>query len=464
MMKNMTLSNVALCTNGYYYGSEKDRDICIGSVTSDSRKATKNSLFVPLKGNNADGHDFIDNVVTGGGFTLSEKKLTQEYEPYILVEDCSKAIKDIAAFYRQQLDIKVVSVIGSVGKTTSKEMVYSVLSQKYNTLKTEGNFNNELGLPLTVFRLEEEHKMAVLEMGISDFGEMSRLAKVARPDALVFTNVGPCHLENLIDLAGVLKAKSEVFEYMPQDAPIVVNGDDEYLRKIEHIYNRKPYYYCMKDESYAVLKNMGVDNERICRASNINISDAGCASFDMTIAEDTISISLSVAGTHQIMNAMAAALIGKVYGLSKEMIVSGLEGAKTISGRSNIIKSGDFSIIDDCYNANPISMKASIDMLSTLNGRKIAVLGDMGELGKDEMKLHYEVGKYAAGKKIDALFLCGPLSEEIKKGASEIKNIYHFTDKEELIARLKEYIRQGDNVLVKASHFMGFDEIVNKIQ
>ena len=229
-MKNLTLEHIARACNGSYHGSEAQANQEVQSIFTDSRKAAKGGLFVPIKGARVDAHDFINQVMEAGALaTLSEKDLGETNFPYIKVESSLQAVKDIAEFYLKQLEIPVVGITGSVGKTSTKEMIAAVLGQKYNVLKTQGNFNNELGLPLTVFGLRAEHQIAVLEMGISDFGEMHRLAKIARPDTCVITNIGLCHLEFLKSRDGILKAKTEIFDFLKEDGHVILNGDDDKL-------------------------------------------------------------------------------------------------------------------------------------------------------------------------------------------------------------------------------------------
>ena len=229
-MKNLTLEHIADACHGIYIGPEEARNICVTAITSDSRKVEEGCLFVPIVGARADGHTFISQVMeAGAGCTLSEKELGDVSFPYIKINSSLQAVKDIAAYYLEQLQIPVIGITGSVGKTSTKEMIAAVLEQKYRVLKTQGNFNNELGLPLTVFRLRDEDEIAVLEMGISDFNEMHRLAAIAKPNTCVITNIGTCHLENLGDRDGVLKAKTEVFDPLKPNATVILNGDDDML-------------------------------------------------------------------------------------------------------------------------------------------------------------------------------------------------------------------------------------------
>ena len=242
-MKNLTLENITKVCNGTYHGPQEKLQEEVTAITTDSRKVEKGGLFVPVVGERVDAHRFIPQVMEAGALaTLSERVLEGADYPYIQVESSLQAVKDIAEFYLEQLDIPVVGITGSVGKTSTKEVIASVLKEKYRTLKTQGNFNNELGLPLTVFRLRDEDEIAVLEMGISDFGEMTRLAKIAKPDTCVITNIGTCHLENLGDRDGVLKAKTEIFKYVKKN--IVLNGDDDKLSTVNDRERRVPEIPC----------------------------------------------------------------------------------------------------------------------------------------------------------------------------------------------------------------------------
>ncbi|MDD3219093.1 MAG: UDP-N-acetylmuramoyl-tripeptide--D-alanyl-D-alanine ligase [Lachnospiraceae bacterium] len=450
-MKNLTLEHIAEACDGQYYGDEDKKQQCITSVTTDSRMVETGALFVPIVGARADGHDFIEAVMEAGALcTLSEVKLGRVDFPYIKVKSTLQAVKDLAEYYLEQLDIPVVGITGSVGKTSTKEMIAAVLEQKYQVLKTQGNFNNELGLPLTVFRLRESDEVAVLEMGISDFGEMSRLAKIAKPDITVITNIGTCHLENLEDRNGVLKAKTEVFDYMKSDGITILNGDDDKLNTIEEVHGKVPVFfgkgeqntYCATD-----IVNRGM-NGTICQIHTPS------GEFAATI---------QIPGEHMVMNALAAAAIGERLGLTKEQIAKGIASCEALGGRNHIIRANGLTVLDDCYNANPMSMRSGIDVLANTQGRKVAILGDMGELGSDERKLHYEVGVYLEKADIDLLIAVGPLAKEMVFGAKSINTdnkIQYYQTKEDLINSLDEIIEPGDSILVKASHFMGFDEIV----
>lgn len=322
------------------------------------------------------------------------------------------------------------------------------------------NFNNEIGLPLTIFRLSEEDEVAVLEMGISDFNEMHRLGAIARPDICVITNIGLCHLENLGSRDGILKAKTEIFEHLNGTGTVILNGEDDRLSTVENVNGKVPVFYgkseknqCGKENCIYVteIRNLGLDGMK--------------AVFHFP--ECTKEVEIPIPGEHNVLNALAGACVGMELGLDVEQICAGIKKAQTIGGRTNLIHANDMLIIDDCYNANPVSMRASIDVLTQAKGRMIAVLGDMGELGADEKRLHYEVGAYAASRGLDALFCCGELSKELAKGAeehSETMEIFYFATKEELLLHLKSYLKKGDTILVKASHFMEFPDIVRSLQ
>lgn len=454
-MKNLTLENLAAACGGQYRGQEAQKKICVSDIITDSRKVSPGCLFIPIKGIRADGHDFIGQVISqGAAAVLSEKNLGQTDFPYIQVQSSLQAIQDIGEYYLQQLGIPVVGIAGSVGKTSTKEMTAAVLGQKYRVLKTEGNYNNELGLPLTIFRLREEDQMAVLEMGISDFGEMHRLARIARPDTCILTNIGWCHLENLKDRDGILRAKSEIFDYLKPDAHILLNGDDDKLATIEEVKGIRPVRFGLEEANDIwadQLENQGLKGIR-CRIHT---------------PSGTFSVLIPMPGRHMVYNALAGTAAGLTYGLSLEEIKKGIESYTSISGRFHIIENGRYTIIDDCYNANPVSMKASLQVLQEGLGRRVAVLGDMGELGADEVKLHEEVGTYAASLHLDALYCAGPLCASLAEAAKKAgtgMEIRHFEDRTQLMKQLPELLKEGDTILVKASHFMEFDAIVALLQ
>ncbi|MGN0337310.1 MAG: UDP-N-acetylmuramoyl-tripeptide--D-alanyl-D-alanine ligase [Lachnospiraceae bacterium] len=467
-MKGMTLERMAQACNARLCGApmdQKRQETPAAGIVTDSRQVKENFVFVALPGERVDGHDFIPQVFEAGALAVvCEREPEQATGVCLLVESSKEALKKLAALYLDELAIPVVGITGSVGKTSTKEMIASVLSQKYCVHKTAGNFNNEIGLPLTVFGLREEHEVAVLEMGISDFGEMSRLAAVARPKVSVITNIGICHLENLGTRDGILKAKTEVFDYLRDDATVVLNGDDDKLCTVAAVQGKAPVFYGMGE---ALPVGAAYEKKSIFADAVENKGLRGI-DFDLHLPEKTHRVHVTIPGEHNVYNAMAAAAVGLALGLSEQEICTGIEAARTIGGRTNLIEAHDYLVIDDCYNANPVSMKAALDVLTQGEGRTIAVLGDMGELGTDEKKLHYEVGAYVAEKHIAWLFAAGELSRELVRGVEEYPDFttqydYFGTDVDALCRRVCEFAQPGDTILVKASHFMDYPRIVKAL-
>ncbi len=451
-MKPITLQEVAMACCGTLHGNP---DAVITSIVTDSRKAGKGSLFAAIKGARVDGHRFIPAVAEQGAVcVLCEEKPDTDIA-YIKVESTLVALKGIAEYYRSLFTIPFIGITGSVGKTSTKEFISAVLAQKYNVHKTGGNFNNELGVPITLFGLEEEHEVAVIEMGISGFGEMTRLSKMVRPDICVITNIGYCHLENLGDRDGVLRAKTEMFQYLSADGTIILCHDDDKLRTVTDYHGIRPTFYGTGNDEY--------------RAENITekgLDGIGCTLIHRSRTDDPddnarIDVTIPTMGRHNVLNALCAMAVGTQLGLTPEEIKRGLESFENVGSRNHIIKTDTLTIIDDCYNANPTSTKAGLDTLSKLSGRKIAILGDMKELGADEIALHREVGAYAKEVGIDMLVAVGPLSEATAEGYG--KGAYYYPTVERCIDRLKRYLLPGDTILVKASHSMRFERIVEAL-
>lgn len=473
-MKNMTLKAITAACGGTYFGDEASAEKEVSSVVIDSRKVKKDSLFVAIRGARVDGHNFIWQTIDAGALcALSEKNLGDVSFPYILVESCTQALRDLAEHYRRSLDIKVVGITGSVGKTSTKEMIASVLEQKYNVLKTAGNFNNEIGVPLTIFNIREEHEIAVLEMGINHFGEMTRLTKMARPDICVITNIGVAHMELLGSRDGILKAKTEIFQYMNPEGTIILNGDDDKLITCVPENGIKPIYFGLQDSTSYHAEQ---------------IESKGLRGTDATFItpKSKFTAHISIPGEHMVHNALAGIAVGYALGMNDDEIKTGIEALKPLAGRNHLIETDTYTIIDDCYNANPISMKASIDVLANAGtqnsppdcltactaARTVAILGDMGELGAQEKEMHYDVGSHTAKAGINALVCIGTLSAEIARGAAETTDIssknrielYHYEDKTAFFANMDNILQKGDTILVKASHAMGFEEIVEKLK
>ena len=332
-------------------------------------------------------------------------------------------------------------------------MVASVLSAKFHVLKTSGNYNNEIGLPLTVLSIEEDHEIAVLEMGIEDFGEMRLLAGIAKPDICVLTNIGQSHLEKLGTRDGILRAKTEMFEFRDPNGPIFLNGDDDKLSTVKDVNGTKPMFFGFDASFYS---------------HPVKMDFKGLAGTDVTIDVNgkTIDAHISMIGKHNVANACVASAVGDYLGMTCDEIKKGLEAASTIAGRSNLIALKDGFLIDDCYNAAPTSMRAAIDTLCLASGRKVAILGDMFELGSDEEKMHYEIGEYAAEKSIDKLVLIGKLAKNYYDGAKSkggCSEMLYFATLDEALDNVATLMSHGDTVLLKASNGMKFSTLKEKL-
>lgn len=461
-MKDMTLDAMAKACHGQLCGANTMQYLNARGIVIDSRMVQDDDVFVAIKGERTDGHRYIEQVFADGALAVVTEQPLTIPKPYILVKSTRQALKDLAAYYVSRLDVKVVGISGSVGKTSTKEMIASVLSQKYQVHKTEGNYNNEIGLPLTIFKLQESHQVAVLEMGISDFGEMHRLAAIARPNIAVLTNIGLSHLKTLGSREGILKAKTEMFEHLQDGACVVLNGDDDLLCGITQVQEKPPVFYGIGKSRPQTAR---YDSKQVYAD---DIENLGLQGIRLTIhlADDAMQVRIPIPGEHNVYNALAAAAVGRQLGLTNDEIKAGIENARTINGRTNLIETRNMTVIDDCYNANPLSMKASIDVLATALGRTVAVLGDMGDLGQDERSLHYEVGRHLAQKGIDILFCAGTLSHETARAVREHNPscaVYEFEARDDMLKELLPFLQEGDSVLVKASHFMKYAEVVEAI-
>lgn len=461
-MRGMTLERMAAACGARLIGAADGDTREVAGVVIDSRKVKKDFLFVALPGARVDGHDYIPEVFEKGAMAAISERELDAPGPYLLVNSSKEAMQKIAAYYLTQLSIPVVGITGSVGKTSTKEMIASVLSQKYRVHKTEENHNNDIGLPLTVFGLRDGHEVAVLEMGISDFGEMSCLAGIARPDVAVITNIGMCHLKDLGDRDGVLRAKTEVFDYLKEGAAVVLNGDDDKLCTIGQVQGKKPCFYGMGE----ALPAGAVYGEKNIFADGIENHGLDGIDFQLHLPASVHRVHVIVPGEHNVYNAMAAAAVGLAMGLSEKEICAGIEAARTIDGRTNLVPVRDYLVIDDCYNANPMSMRAALDVLAQAKGRTIAVLGDMGDLGTEELQMHYDIGAYAAEKQLDVLFAAGERAKELVRGVTDHTQqtkVFYFTTPQELEKALVPFVQAGDTVLVKASHFMEYPRIVKAL-
>ena len=442
-MKDLTPDVILRLTGGQIRGSVPEGEIA--AVTTDSRTVEPGCLFAAIPGARVDGHDFIRQAAEKGAVCVLCQRFADADICQIKVPDTLAALRTVAAWYRGRFAIPVVGVTGSVGKTTAKEMIAAVLAQKFDTLKTEKNYNNELGVPLTLFRLRERHQAAVVEMGISGFGEMRRLTGMVRPDIGVYTLIGDAHLEFLGDRPGVLRAKGEMVEGMGPEAAVIANGDDELLR--EHDFGRR-----------TVLFGQGGN----CHVRAADIEANGTEGMRCTIlaGKRRIPVTIPAFGDHMIYAALMGAAVGLELGLTDAEIADGIAAYETVGSRGRVRRAGDVTILDDCYNANPTSTRSAIESLTRLPGRHVAILGDMRELGPTGPALHREIGRFAA-ERCDAVIACGPEAKQIASGAGT--DALWFPAPEELIPALDTLVAAGDAVLVKASRAMGFEKIVNAL-
>ena len=452
-MERISLHQIATAVHGQLIG-DVGGEATVASVCTDSRKIDRESLFIPLVGEKFDGHDYIASALEGGAVAaITARAVTQPIpgKSYILVEDTQTALGELASWYRSQFDSPVVAVTGSVGKTTTKDMVAAVLGEKYHVLKTDGNFNNNIGLPMTIFRLERTHEIAVLEMGMNHMGEIDYLTRIARPDVAIITNVGDAHIENMGCRENTLKAKAEIFAGMTGKGVAVLNGDDPLLRTLEGELEQE-ILWCGGGEDCAW---------RVTELEEHWSDHMVCV---MNTPTTTWSQEIPGLGAHMIYPASMAAAVGRMYGVSDEQITRGILLFEPTKMRMAILHRGDnITILNDTYNANPQSMRAAVDILSKQNcAWRIAVLGDMLELGDLGPALHQGVGQFLRAAGIDCLITVGKLGEYIADGAEGGHVIIHrCSNQAEAQIALNGAVRPGSTILVKASRGMQFEHLVD---
>lgn len=432
------------------------RPVDITAVVTDSRKVQPGCVFVCFPGARVDGHDFAETAYKAGAeYVIANHPVEGVPEDHLVVTPSSHmAMLRMASNYRTLFSPLMIGVTGSVGKTTTKEFCYAVLSAFGNTLKTEGNQNNEIGLPNTLFRLEDATEYAVVEMGMSALGEIARLTRTARPSAGIITMIGVSHLENLGSRENILKAKLEICQGLPDGAPLVLNGDDELLRSAALPARLKPAWFS--------LKATGAD---VC-AADIRDEKDGTA-FTLRDAEHgDFAVHIPTQGLHTVSDALAAYAAATRLGLDPARAAAALSDYKTTGMRQNIVQHGGITFIEDCYNASPDSMRAALDILQRQipgpGGRRIAVLGDMLELGTASEQAHRQTGEWAADV-VDLLLAVGPNSTAMAEAAGEKVTTLHCQNTQEVVEYLRSYLRPGDVVLAKASHAMQFEEMLHSL-
>lgn len=482
----ISIRQILRACDGSFFGEEALLDSEITSFVKDSREIVPGCAYLAITGERADGHDFIKTSFEKGAYLCIGEKAyeTGQGEAYIMTDSSVEALGKIASSYMAELDIPIVGITGSVGKTGTKEMIASVLASSLKVSKTIGNHNNEIGLPLTCLETPKDAKVSVLEMGISAEDEMDYLTGIVQPKVAVLTNIGVSHMEILGSKQGIYNEKIKIAKALPGDGLLVINGDDEFLATVDN-----------KDiDTAADIIRFGFESTNDYYAADIRSDGLLGSSFTIygiKSAPGGLKAALKLPGRHLILNALAAAAVGDYFGISPENIASGLLNAGTIAGRMNIIKANDITIIDDSYNASPVSMKAAIEALSEVPGRKICVLGDMFELGDESKQMHYDVGRFAAKKGVSVLFVCGEKSVDIAKGALGVNidadlescvqdeyievmmtdpdalvvpQFYIYKDNEEMIKKIREVLKPGDTVLIKASNSMRFYEVAEALK
>ncbi len=456
-MQSMTLDEILKAVNGTLLNSIDKKEV--NGISTDGRTLKPGDLYIPIIGERFDGHGFIDQAVEKGTIAcFTEKKnYFNKNTNMILVKDTLKALHDLALHYRKKFHIPFIAITGSSGKTTTKDMVASVLEQKYKVLKTKGNFNNEIGLPLTLFQLESYHEVAVIEMGMSALGEISRLVHMVYPDIAIITNVGLTHIENLGSQEKIFEAKKEILETLSKDQIALLNGDDKFLGTV-------------KSDKFKVHFIGMSSNKLDLEARDIVKTEKGIQ-FCVQDKNNTVEkFFLNLPGVHNVYNSLMAIYIGEYYGLSHEEIQQGLQKFKPSKMRMDIFEKGQIKIINDVYNANPDSIKAALGVLkdSSKTRRKIAILGDMLEMGKWAQKAHYNVGKFLYEYNIDILIGVGHNAQYYVQGAIDQgmakEKAVSFKTNNEAIAYLNKIIQDGDAFLIKGSRGMKMEEIVTFLQ
>ena len=456
-MEYLTIKELILASEGQLV-SKCNEETLVTDIVIDSRKASKDNAFVAIVGENLDGHDFINLAINQGCKTIIKNKnnnvdIENKEINVIEVNNTEIALGDIARFYKNKFEIPFIAVTGSVGKTTTRDMVHSTISAKYNSLKNVGNLNNQFGVPLTLFNLNKGHECAVIEMGMSGFNEIEYLVNIVHPQIGIISNVGYSHVEHLGSRDGIFKAKMEITTNFDESSLLIVNGDDDCLKTLKN-----------KDLVYK-LKTFGFEKN----------NDIYCESFEMD--EDSINFRavidgkkeeffIPTVGKHNIYNAMAAILVGINLNMTIEEIKDGLKNFQCTKNRLDIIKNNNLTIIDSVYNASIDSMTAALNILGRYESRRVAILGDMFEMGEFAEFGHRQVGK-AALENVDILIAIGKDAEfivkELKESNMNPDNLYHFETKEEAIEKLDEIIKANDTILVKASRGMHLEKIVEHL-
>ena len=449
MMKSLIIEKIADMTGGEIISNRGSRYAC--SVHVDSRLVQENGVFFALNGSVTDGHNFLKSAVENGASVLVVSEYHDDYPVCVVkVEDTFKAFQKMAKAYKEMFDIPFVAITGSSGKTTTKDIIASVLAQSYCVHKTQGNLNSSTGAPLTVFDLDDTHEISVIEISMSSEGEILGNADIVRPNTVVMTNIGVCHIEFLKTRENIFKAKCEILTYMRNGDMLVLNADDKYLSTIN-------------SDVYDIMR-VGIDNGDF-RAYNIIQNENGSC-FSVDIGGEKTDFAFKYTGLHNIRNCLSAICIGLKYGLDTEQIKKGLLAFSPSQNRMESININGIRLINDTYNANPDSVKAALDSLQAeAKGRKIAVLGDMYELGDFAEEKHYECGQAAKESGVDILFTVGDYGKDYVEGYESLGGTDYICckDKSEAAENIVKCIKQGDTVLLKASRGVKLEEVFNNL-
>ncbi len=445
-MISMSLSRAAAAIDAIHVGD----DVTFHGCNTDTRTIEPDSLFIALQGDNFDGHDFVDMAEQKRASSLMLSRQVAHSLPALMVDDTRKSMGLLAKHWREQLDIPMVAITGSNGKTTVKEMVKSILSTVASVHATSGNFNNDIGVPLTLFAMDTSHHYAVIEMGANHLGEIEWLSAIAQPNVAVITQCAPAHLEGFGSIEGVARAKSEIFSGLKPGGTAVINADDNYAG------------FWLDKSSQHDHVSFGIETEQAdIRAIDID-SDNEMTRFTLLANDESIVISLPLLGRHNVMNALAAAACCISLDIPLTSIQAGLRSMTPVKGRLQIKRGYQNSkIIDDTYNANPVSLNAAIKVLASYQGKRIMVLGDMGELGDDAKTMHANAGKQALEMGIDALYTLGELSQFAH--AAFGKHAQHHQSHDALIGALKQVVDDNTTILVKGSRAIQMERIVNAL-
>lgn len=454
-MEVLSVGEIVRAAQGVLMNFEEDFEV--SGISIDSRKINTGDMFIALIGESFDGHDFIDKAIENGAVLVITQRMPEDCTiPHILVEDTLKALQDIAFYYRSKFHIPFVAVTGSSGKTTTKDMITSVLSQRFNVLKTEGNFNNAIGLPLTLLRLQYSHQIAVLEMGMSSLGEIRLLSDIVRPDIGVISNVGLTHIEKLGSRENILRAKLEIFSYFNCNNTAVINGDDDMLHS-----------FC--SDKFKVIK-YGLKEANDIFAYGIEEKGEAGIGFSVDLEGIRSNFIVPLPGIHNVYNALSAVAVARLFGIDAAEIQKGLNSFKPSKMRMEMIDlDSGIKLINDVYNANPESMKAAIDVLHTIRSshRGICILGDMLELGDLSSEEHCKIGAYAASTGVDVIIAVGEFADDIKRGATASGmngSVYTFSDIKAAAPFLDNIVKPGDTVLIKGSRGMKMEYIVDYLR